>query len=202
MLIPMTTLRAIEAGDVTLAFRRWDRARVKAGTRLRTAVGLVEVTSIEPVALSRISAKDARQAGFGSRSALVEFLARRPEDPIFRVGLRHAGPDPRIALRGAEDLSTQDSEAILGRLAAMDRTSKRGPWTLIFLSLIADNPAVRAPDLAASLGWETRVFKPHVRRLKELGLTESLKIGYRISPRGQAVLRSLRQKPSRSPRTD
>jgi hypothetical protein len=75
----------------------------------------------------------------------------------------------------------------------MDRASMRGPWTLTFLRLIAENPAVRAPDLAASLGWETRVFKPHVRRLKELGLTESLKIGYRISPRGQAVLDFARQ---------
>jgi ribosomal protein S19E (S16A) len=27
-----------------------------------------------------------------------------------------------------------------------------------------------------------------VRKLKELGLTESLEIGYRISPRGQAYL--------------
>ena len=33
-----------------------------------------------------------------------------------------------------------------------------------------------------------RVFKIDVRKLKELGLTESLDIGYRISPRGLAVL--------------
>jgi hypothetical protein len=190
MLIPMTILRAIEAGQVTLAFRRWDRARVKAGTKLRTAVGLVEITSIAPVGVSRISAKDSGRAGYASRDALIEFLARRPDDTIFRIGVRYAGTDPRIALRGEDALSTQDSEAILRRLAAMDRSSKRGPWTFTFLRLIADNPAVRAPDLAASLGWETRVFKPHVRRLKELGLTESLKIGYRISPRGQALLRA------------
>jgi hypothetical protein len=192
MLIPMTTLRAIEAGQVTLAFRRWDRARVKAGTKLRTAVGLVEIASIEPVSISRITAKDAGQAGFASRNALVEFLARRPDANIFKIGLRHAGPDPRIALRDADNLSTQDTGAVLRRLATMDRASQRGPWTLTFLRLIAENPAVRAPDLAASLGWETRVFKPHVRRLKELGLTESLKIGYRLSPRGHAVLRAAR----------
>ena len=193
MLIPMTILRAIEAGEVTLAFRRWDRARINAGTKLRTAVGLVEITSVERVGVSRISAQDARRAGFASRDALIKFLAQRPDDIIFKIGLRHGGADPRIALRAADDLSTQDSEAILRRLAAMDRASMRGPWTLTFLRLIAENPAVRAPDLAASLGWETRVFKPHVRRLKELGLTESLKIGYRISPRGQAVLDAARQ---------
>jgi hypothetical protein len=33
-------------------------------------------------------------------------------------------------------------------------------------------------------------FKLNVRKLKELGLTESLDIGYRLSPRGEAVMRS------------
>jgi hypothetical protein len=55
------------------------------------------------------------------------------------------------------------------------------------LKLIADRPEVRAPDLAASLGLETLVFKRDVRKLKALGLTESLTVGYRISPRGQRV---------------
>ena len=29
-------------------------------------------------------------------------------------------------------------------------------------------------------------FKRNVRKLKELGLTESLEVGYRLSPRGEA----------------
>ena len=45
------------------------------------------------------------------------------------------------------------------------------------LRLIADRPAVRAPDLAASLGRETQPFKTDVRKLKEMGLTESLDVG-------------------------
>ena len=36
---------------------------------------------------------------------------------------------------------------------------------------------------------EKRPFKQRVRRLKELGLTESLEVGYRMSPRGKAYLR-------------
>ncbi len=56
------------------------------------------------------------------------------------------------------------------------------------LQLISERPAVRAPDLAASLGLETLVFKRDVRKLKALGLTESLEIGYRISPRGLVLL--------------
>jgi len=34
-------------------------------------------------------------------------------------------------------------------------------------------------------------FKRRVRQLKELGLTESLEVGYRLSPRGRAVLKDL-----------
>jgi Mn-dependent DtxR family transcriptional regulator len=59
------------------------------------------------------------------------------------------------------------------------------------LELIRDRPEVRAPDLAASLGRETQPFKRDVRKLKELGLTESLERGYRLSPRGRAVLARL-----------
>jgi Mn-dependent DtxR family transcriptional regulator len=59
------------------------------------------------------------------------------------------------------------------------------------LRLISERPAVRAPDLAASLGRETQPFKTDVRKLKEMGLTESLEVGYRLSPRGRAVLARL-----------
>lgn len=47
---------------------------------------------------------------------------------------------------------------------------------------------MRAANLAALLGRETLPFKADVRRLKALGLTESLDVGYRLSPRGRAFL--------------
>jgi len=56
--------------------------------------------------------------------------------------------------------------------------------------LRADHPGLRAPDLAQSFGRETLPFKRDVRKLKELGLTISLKIGYELSPRGQLTLSS------------
>ena len=64
--------------------------------------------------------------------------------------------------------------------------SRRGPWTGDVLRVIAARPAVRAAELAADLGLETQVLKRDVRKLKELGLTESLATGYRLSPRGAA----------------
>ena len=77
------------------------------------------------------------------------------------------------------------------RLQRLDSLSKHGPWTRETLSLIAANPGVRAEDLAALVGREKMPFKLDVRKLKEMGLTESLLTGYRLSPRGESVLRYL-----------
>ncbi|MGH7465941.1 MAG: hypothetical protein ACREK1_12245 [Longimicrobiales bacterium] len=46
-------------------------------------------------------------------------------------------------------------------------------------------------DLARMMGMETQPFKQRVRRLKTLGFTESLEIGYRLSPRGRSLLQEL-----------
>jgi hypothetical protein len=106
---------------------------------------------------------------------------------VWRVGLRYAGADPREALR--ERVPDADEIAsILARLDRLDAASRHGAWTRASLDLIDRNPGVRAPDLAARLGRETQEWKADVRKLKELGLTESLAIGYRVSPRGEAVL--------------
>jgi ribosomal protein S19E (S16A) len=45
--------------------------------------------------------------------------------------------------------------------------------------------------LALQVDADVPSFKRRVRQLKELGLTESLEVGYRLSPRGRAVLEHL-----------
>jgi hypothetical protein len=40
------------------------------------------------------------------------------------------------------------------------------------------------------MGYDRPAFKLDVRKLKRLGLTESLEVGYRLSPRGRAYLTS------------
>lgn len=180
-------LDGVRAGTVDLAFRRWDRPRVKVGTRMRTAVGVVEVVSVEEVAPSSLRADDARRAGAPSLAALKEALSVRADRPLFRVGIRYGGVDPRETLREA----VPDEGEIVTILAGLDRldaASPIGPWTRDTLRIIDRNAEVRAPDLAAELGRETADFKKDVRKLKERGLTESLAIGYRLSPRGEAVL--------------
>ncbi|WP_433200741.1 hypothetical protein ACQP00_29315 [Dactylosporangium sp. CS-047395] len=181
-------LAAIRAGEVDLAFRRWDRPRVKVGTRMRTAVGLVEITSVDRVAVSSLTAEDARRAGAGSLAKLREGLDRvHAERPVYRIGMRYAGDDPRLALREAVP-DAAEIEALVAWLDRLDRASASGPWTRATLLLIDAQPARRAPDLAEQMGRDTASFKQNVRKLKERGLTESLDIGYRLSPRGAALL--------------
>jgi hypothetical protein len=86
-------------------------------------------------------------------------------------------------------LNAEERAELTKRLDRLDRASRIGPWTTTVLDLIAANPGTRAPDLAARLDRETLPFKRDVRKLKELGLTESLPVGYRLSPRGEAYLR-------------
>lgn len=187
MMIRPAELAAIKRGEVDLAFRRWDRPRVRVGTRMRTGVGLVEVTSVERVSLSSLRASDAHRAGAKTLTALRTALAHRPDRPVFRIGLRHAGPDPREVLRDTipEPAEIEEIRAWLDRL---DAASRHGPWTRETLRIIDRSPGVRAPELAAELGRERQAWKADVRKLKDKGLTESLAIGYRLSPRGEAVL--------------
>jgi hypothetical protein len=188
MLIRPVDLERIRTGEVDLAFRRWDRPRLRVGTKMRTKVGLVEVTSLDRV--RTVTHADAARAG-APRAELLRLMAGKEPAPIWRIGLRYAGEDPRIALRADADLGADERAALLQRLDRLDRASHAGPWTREVLALIEANPARRAPDLAASLGRETQPFKRDVRKLKELGLTESLEVGYRLSPRGAALLHGL-----------
>ncbi|WP_300008955.1 hypothetical protein [Pseudonocardia sp.] len=186
MLIRRPVLEAIAAGEITALFRRWDRPRVRVGGTRRTSVGVLEVLAVEPVAASRLTAADARSAGFPTVAALR--AAQTGSGRLYRITVRLAGEDPRIALRSRSDLTADDRAGIAARLARLDAASRTGPWTGTVLALIAANEGVRAPDLAQRLGRETLPFKRDVRKLKELGLTESLEVGYRISPRGRAWL--------------
>ena len=194
MLLRPATVEAIAAGDVDLVFRRQRRRTVKAGGTLRTALGVVAIDAVDEVAESDITDADARRAGFDDRAAVLAML--KPEGQLYRFTVRYAGDDPRIQLRNDDQLSPRDLAAIRTRLQRLDDASSHGPWTAATLQLIAEQPATRAPDLAASVSRETQPFKTDVRKLKNLGLTESLPVGYRISPRGAAYLRHMRDQPS------
>jgi DNA-binding transcriptional ArsR family regulator len=186
MLFKMKTLEGIRCGEISLAFRRWLKPTVKSGTRLRTAIGALDIVSVEPVGEEAIGDADARAAGYADRVALLAALPAGEGRQIYRIALGGLTADARISLRD-EDTFVEDERAKLrARFAAWEK-AKPGYFPAI-LRLIGERPGCRAEDLAAALGAEKLRFKQDVRKLKELGLTESLEVGYRLSPRGQAAL--------------
>jgi hypothetical protein len=183
-------LRAgLHDGTITLAFRRWRRAQVVPGHHYRTGAGMVAAESVDVVPTSVITAADARDAGYPDVAALLADLRGDPSLPVYRIRFRPLEePDPRDVLAGTARLTGEEAAGIAARLARMDAASKRGPWTAAVLEQIAERPAVSSEFLAADLAWDRLDFKLQVRRLKALGLTISLDVGYRLSPRGAAYL--------------
>jgi hypothetical protein len=180
MLLDKQTSDGIAEGRIRVVFRTWKKPSVKSGGTLRTRIGVLAIEAVEPITPRQISTRDVADAGFASRSELLSELEGR-SGTLYRIRVRLAGADPRIALR-----QTLPSAAELAELRT--RLQRMGAWTREYLELIRTRPAQRAPELAQLMGLETAPFKQRVRKLKELGLTESLEVGYRLSPRGLAYL--------------
>ncbi len=193
MLLDAATRAAIAEGRVDVVFRRWARPTVRTGGTLRTAEGVLDIVEVSPIELDEITDADAARAGYADAAAVVAALTRRDGTP-YRIVVRPAGPDPRIALRSRAELEADELDGILRRLARLDAAAPGGPWTEPTLAIIERRSAVRAGDLAAELGRARDAFKVDVRKLKNLGLTISLVVGYELSPRGATVLGALRSR--------
>jgi hypothetical protein len=180
-------LDLLAEGGVVPTYRRWAAPRAKVGATQRTQVGVVRFEAVTKVTAASIKAGDARAAGWKSRDVLLRRLAGRP-GRIYRIDVVRVGDDPRIELRNRVP-EGDDLAELAARLEQIDARSRSGPWTMAMLELLAANEGVRAEDLATGQGREKKAFKLDVRKLKELGLTESLLVGYRLSPRGRAFLR-------------
>lgn len=188
MLLKRRFLDGIADGSISLVFRRWRKPTVKAGGTLKTAVGVLAIDGVEIVPVAAITAVNAKRAGYSSLDELKAELSKRDEGDVYRIKVRHVGADPRIGLRSKSRIGSDEFDALLERLKRLDGTT---PWVKHTLTLIARHPERRAAELAAELRQETAPFKLNVRKLKALGLTESLEVGYRLSPRGRTVLAQL-----------
>ena len=144
---------------------------------------MLEIVDVSRVALEDVSDEDARRSGAADREQVIAESTQKAEGDFYRVRLRYAGADPRLALRADEELSDAMWQHSPPSSTARSR-APMGVWTRATMRLIADRPHVRAPDLAASVGRETAPFKNDVRKLKALGLTISHSPGYELSPAG------------------
>ena len=116
--------------------------------------------------------------------------ASKGGERIFRIALSWVGDDPRVELREALPDAGELAE-VTASVAKLDASKRGGPWTRQILEWIRDHPGVISTELATLLGREVLPMEADIRRLKALGLTESLRVGYRLSPRGVAYLESL-----------
>ena len=179
-------------GAITVTFRLWKTAKVKAGGTYRTNKGMIEIESIDLMPAGAISRRDIKPSGCDSIEAIWALAGEHTNTRVtadtllYRVQFRYLGEIDH-AVRPPP---TTDLDAIAQRLARTDARSPRGPWTTHVLQMIESAPEVPARILAAELGWETLDFKAHVRRLKALGLTISHEVGYELSDLGRAYLAS------------
>ncbi len=187
MLFDRKSSDGIADGTVTATFRRWKRTQAVEGRRYRTAGGIIEVDSVDVIGVGQIGPSDAIRAGYADERDLVADLRGEDGTPLYRVTFHRVDePDPRTVLAEDTSFSAEDVAALTARLDRIDDRSTHGPWTRRTLDAIAERPGVRAADLATSFDRDLLAFKRDVRTLKGLGLTLSLEVGYRLSPRGEA----------------
>jgi hypothetical protein len=187
VLLNRDTAEGIANGSITLVLRRWDVPRVKPGGTQRTVAGTIRVDDVtEYPGTHRVTAAQARAAGYPDAATAQKDLDRRPARYTYAIAVSYLAPDERPDLAADDRLSPSDVDAISGRLDRWDAATE--PWTRRYLTMIGANEAVRAPDLAERDGIDVPRFKRRVRQLKGLGLTISLDVGYRLSPRGTAYL--------------
>jgi hypothetical protein len=187
VLLNRATADGIADGTITLVLRHWDVPRAKAGGTQRTPVGTVRIDAVtEHPGGYRVTAAEAKAAGFPSAKAAQTELDRRPAKHTYVIAVSFLQPDERPGLAADDVLTDADIAAITTRLDRWDAAG--APWTRVYLRMIGDNEAVRAPELAARVGLDVPRFKRRVRQLKGIGLTISLGVGYRLSPRGAAYL--------------
>ena len=193
MLFEQRFWSSIADGSVTVTFRRWKRRQAVAGRRQRTPGGIVEVTAVDVVDPAAIDDEDAHRAGYDCADALRAELRGTPDLPVYRIEFRHVDGDPRAELAATTELTEADLAEIDRRLQRLDRAGGDGPWTARTPDAVRRRPGVSSTDLAAELGRERAPFKLDVRKLKNLGLTISLRTGYQLSPRGEAYLAARRR---------
>ena len=181
----------IRSGDIRCTVRIWQRPHVKVGGRYALGGGAIVVDEIHETRLDDVTPALARRCGFPSLADLLKTAKHGAGERVFVIDFHYDGkasarPRPETAAVSAEELAQ-----LVQRLEAMDRRSKIGAWTLATLRAIEARPGVLAAKLAKSLGRPRDDFKRDVRKLKTLGLTFSQEIGYRLTPKGDALLASL-----------
>lgn len=132
------------------------------------------------------------KCGFDSVEELLCYISSTKQvADLYRVEFHYLGEDKRERLDLNVALSDAEVHDLIATLAKRDQASRNGRWTKAVLSSIKNGPGVSASVLARKLDRRKAALKADVRKLKKLGLTQSLEVGYRISPRGRFLSREV-----------
>ena len=179
---------AVATGQITVTFRLWKRLHTKVGGRYTVGPVVIEVDAIEMIPFHAVTKRDIKLAGASSRDALRERAAHAgPIDDdtlVYRIEFHVVGAKPTEVAAPFDD---EHVALVNAKLDAMDARSKTGAWTRATLRLIGENEGMVSTDLAAQLHRPRMEFKADVRKLKAFGLTESLEVGYRLTPLGRRI---------------
>ena len=188
MLFNADTAMRIRGGEITVSLRKWKRPQARVGgVYYLRPDGAVEVTSMSETRLRDLPEDDLRLAGFLDRASVGSALVAGEDDLVWVVRFDfHASLTRPVPDRGQVD--DRELELLIRKLARKDQNSADGPWTQATLAMIGDQPGTVSTRLAEQLGRDRLELKRDVRKLKSLGLTISLDVGYRLSDKGRAVL--------------
>jgi hypothetical protein len=178
----------IGSGEICCTVRIWQRPRVKVGGRYALGGGAIVVDRMSEVRLDDITTTLARRCGFASHVDLVKTAKHGAGERVFIIDFHYDGNAGARPKRETHAVSPAKLAKLVERLDAMDRRAKSGAWTLATLRAIEAHPGVLAAKLARSLDRPRDDFKRDVRKLNNLGLAFSLEIGYRLTPKGEALL--------------
>jgi hypothetical protein len=180
----------IRSGEIRCTVRIWQRPHVKLGGRYALGPGAIVVDKIYETRLDDITPALARRCGFTSLVDLLKTAKHGAGERVFVIDFHYDGK-PARAKPATGTASAAELVQLAQRLEAMDRRAQVGPWTQATLRAIDDRPGVPAATLARALGRPRDELKRDVRKLKKLGLTFSLEVGYRLTPKGEALLAAL-----------
>lgn len=191
MLFKQKHLAAIKTGKISLAFRKWKILSVKPNEIFKTEIGRIKIGSIQIVQLEDITLEGAQKAGFSSDESLKKLLSEQKDGTIYEIEVSYLDDKKVVIGNDYGKLDHTEFLAIREELETLDKKSKVGKWTRKTLQLIAENPHMKAADLAKLARKEKEWLKLNVRKLKSLGLTESHEPGYSLTILGFQYLNSI-----------
>jgi hypothetical protein len=176
----------IRSGEIRCTVRIWQRPHVKVGGRYALGAGAVVVDRIYETRLDDITSALARRCGFTSVADALKTAKHGTGERVFIIEFHYDGTASARSKPVTGVVSAEELAKAAQRLDAMDRRAQSAAWTQATLRAIEARPGVRAANLALERPRDE--FKRDVRKLKTLDLTVSLEIGYRLTPKGEALL--------------